>query len=118
MPDRQAAALTLARHETQRLHVAAATTVWVVSGRVLVRGPLQWLAETLLAPEQCLGPEQRLDLAAGGWIDLVGLSDARVAVLSRDRTMPWRWLARILDDWADRMRRKQLPSATGRQSRT
>ena len=118
MHHRQVAALTLARHETQRLHVSAASTVWVVSGHVLVRGPLEWLAETLLAPEQRLGPEQRLELAAGGWIDLVGLSEARVAVLSPDRALPWRRLAQCLGDWAARMRGKRLPSATGRPSRT
>ena len=103
MPERNATALTLACHETQRVLVGARTTVWVRSGCVLVRGPLAWLAETLLAPEQRLGPEQRLELADGGWIDLVGLDEAHLVLLPHAPGRPWRRLMRYLGGWRGRL---------------
>ena len=107
----KAAELTLAHQQTQRLLVRAGTTVWVRSGSALVRGPLEWLAETMLAPEQRLGPEQRLELADGGWIDLVGLDEARLVLLPPARAMatPWERLLCQIRSWRGRL----LAAGTG-----
>lgn len=97
MQDRQLTMLTLARGETRRVLVEAGTTVLVVSGCLVLRGPLQWLAETIQAPEQHLGPEQALELASGGWVDLLAGKGAQVVLLPRARQKLWRQVARCLE---------------------
>jgi len=96
LQDRQSTVLPLARGETRRIRVAARTTVLVVSGSVVVRGPLDWLADTMLAPEQRLGPEQRLEFASGGWVDLQAGNGAQVVLLPRESQQLVRRVARYL----------------------
>ncbi len=81
MEDRQMMRLALGKGEVRRVLVEAGTTVLVLEGRVSVRGPLQWLAETPVAPEQRLGSEQALTLENGGWIDLTAAEAAELLVL-------------------------------------
>jgi hypothetical protein len=97
MQDRQLTTLTLARGETRRVLLEAGTLVLVVSGSLVLRGPLQWLAETILAPEQRLGPEQALVLATGGWVDLQAGDGAQLVLLPRARQQLWRQVARCLE---------------------
>jgi hypothetical protein len=97
MRDRQLTMLTLARGETRRVLMETGTMVLVISGRLVLRGPLEWLAETILAPEQRLGPEQVLELAGGGWVDLLASDGAQVVLLPRARQKLWKQLARCLE---------------------
>jgi hypothetical protein len=97
MQDRQLTMLTLARGETRRVLVGAGTLVLVVSGSLVLRGPLAWLAETIQAPEQRLDPEQALELAGGGWVDLLAGDGAQFVLLPRARQQLWRQVARSLE---------------------
>lgn len=97
MQDRQLTMLTLARGETRRVLLEAGTLVLVVSGSLVLRGPLQWLAETIVAPEQRLAPEQGLELASGGWVDLLAGDGAQVVLLPRPRQKLWRQATRALE---------------------
>ena len=71
--------------------------VLVISGSLVIRGPLEWLAETILAPEQHLGQEQGLELTSGGWVDLLAGDSAQVVLLPRARQNLWRQMARCLE---------------------
>lgn len=97
MQDRQLTMLTLARGETRRVLLEAGTLVLVVSGSLVLRGPLQWLAETILAAEQRLGPEQALEMATGGWVDLLAGDGAQLVLLPRARQKLWRQATRCLE---------------------
>lgn len=97
MQDRQLTMLILARGETRRVLLEAGTLVLVVSGSLVLRGPLQWLVETILAPEQRLGPEQVLELASDGWVDLLTGDGAQLVLLPRARQKLWRQVARCLE---------------------
>lgn len=97
MRDRQLTMLTLARGETRRVLMEAGTMVLVISGSLVLRGPLEWLAETIVAAEQRLGPEQAQELAVGGWVDLLAGDDAQVVLLPRARQKLWEQLARCLE---------------------
>ena len=94
MKDRQMMRLALGKGEARRVLVEAGTTVLVLEGRVSVRGPLQWLAETPVALEQRLGSEQALTLEGGGWIDLMASEAAELLVLPTQGLQVWRRVAR------------------------
>jgi hypothetical protein len=96
MQDRQISLLTLARGEARHVLVDARTMVLVISGNVIVRGPLEWLAEAIHVPEQHLGEEQVLELATGGWVDLLAGSSAQVILLPRERQKLWRQVAHCI----------------------
>lgn len=102
MQERQLTMLTLARGETRRVLMEAGTMVLVVSGSLVMRGPLEWLAETISAPEQHLNQEQRLELATGGWVDLLAGDGAQVVLLARARQKLWRQMAHCLERWLGR----------------
>jgi len=97
MRDRQMTMLTLARGETRRVLIEAGTMVLVISGSLVLRGPLEWLAETMVAQEQRLGQEQMLALRTGGWIDLLTGDGAQVLLLAGERRKFWRSLAVCLE---------------------
>jgi hypothetical protein len=97
MQDRELTMLTLARGETRRLLMEAGTTVLVFSGSLVLRGPLEWLAETILAPEQRIYEEQELELATGGWVDLLTRDGAQVVLLPRTPHHRWRQVVSYLE---------------------
>lgn len=97
MKDRQMMRLALGKGDARRVLVEAGTTVLVLEGSANVRGPLQWLAETPVAPEQPLGLEQVLTLEGGGWIDLMAAEAAELLVLPPQGLQVWRRVARGLE---------------------
>lgn len=111
MEDRQLTMLTLARGETRRVLMEAETMVLVISGSLVLRGPLEWLAETVLAPEQRICPEQGLELATGGWVDLLAGDGAQVVLLPRARQARWGQVVRCLERLLGK-----VPEATVRSS--
>ena len=58
--------------QDQALHIPldAHTTLQVSAGTVVVRQPLHWLGETVLAPSVTLRPGQSCRLEQGGWVEL------------------------------------------------
>ena len=97
MKGRQMMRLALGKGEARRLLVEAGTTVLVLEGRVIVHGPLQWLAETPVAPEQRLVSEQALMLESGGWIDLMAGEAAELLVLLPNGVQVWQRVVRGLE---------------------
>lgn len=97
MKDRQMMRLALGKGDTRRVLVEAGTTVLVLEGSASVRGPLQWLAETPVAPEQGLGSEQALTLESGGWIDLTAAEAAELLVLPPQGLQVWQRVVRGLE---------------------
>lgn len=96
MADRRLLKLVLGKGESQRVLVDAGTTVLVVSGRLVLRGPLLWLAETVIAPEQGLCPEQSLVIGDGGWVDLLTGDGVEVMLIPPGNGLFWRRVERCL----------------------
>jgi len=97
MKDRQMMRLALGKGEARRVLVEAGTKVLLLGGNASVRGPLQWLAETAMAPEQRLGVEQALTLENGGWIDLTATEAAELLVLPPQGLQVWRRVVQGLE---------------------
>lgn len=89
---RTAATLTrLQQGETLHLPLDAHTLLQVTAGMVVVRQPLRWLADTVVAPVVTLGPGQSCRLEQGGWIALQATGGA--AEVRSHRPVPaWRAL--------------------------
>jgi hypothetical protein len=97
MEDRRMMRLAFGKGDTRRVLVEAGTTVLVLQGSASVRGPLQWLAETPVAPEQRLGVEQALTLEGGGWIDLMATEAAELLMLPPQGLQVWQRVVRRLE---------------------
>ncbi len=97
MKDRQMMRLALGKGDTRRVLVEAGTTVMLVSGDLALRGPLVWLAENIVVPEQRLRPEQSQVIEAGGWIDLTAVEAAELVVMPPDGVQVWQKVARCFE---------------------
>lgn len=82
MEAERAMGLKLGAGETLRVYLAAGSALLVTAGRVDVRGPGVWLAETLLVQERTLLAEQYWLADAAGWIELSAPQGARVMALT------------------------------------
>ncbi len=89
--------LALGKGESRRVLVEAGTTVLLVAGNLALRGPLVWLAENIVAPEQHLRPEQSLMLESGGWIDLMAVDAAELVVMPPDGVQVWQKVVRCCE---------------------
>lgn len=96
MADRRLMKLALGKGESQRFLVDAGTTVLVVSGCLVLRGPLVWLAENMVAPEQRLGAEQSLVVSDGGWIDLLAGDGVELLLIPPESGLLWKQAVRCL----------------------
>jgi len=90
MGERSLTWMTLLPGEARRVHVEAGAALRVECGTVTVRGPLAWVAETILAPEQRLGPEQSMAVPTGGSVELLAGDEVRLVLLQRARSSLWR----------------------------
>lgn len=97
MEDRRMMRLALGKGDSRRVLVEAGTTVLALDGTLTVRGPLVWLAESPVAPEQRLGSEQALALENGGWIDLMAVEASELLVLPPDGIRVWQKVARCFE---------------------
>lgn len=93
MSDQPVTLLNLARGESQRYLVAAGNTLLVLSGRIVLHGPAEWLAETLVSPQQRLCAEETLVFAQGGWVEVMAGDDAQLALLANRQPGVWQRLA-------------------------
>lgn len=96
MVDQRLMKLALGKGASQRVLVEARTTVLVVSGHVVLRGPLSWLAENVVAQEQRLCAEQSLVVEDGGWIDLFASDHVELMVLPPEGDLFWQRVGRCL----------------------
>ncbi len=97
MEGRRMMRLALGKGDSRRVLVEPGTTVLALEGTLTVRGPLVWVAETTLAPEQRLGSEQALTLESGGWVDLMAVEAAEFVVLPPEGVQVWRKVVRGLE---------------------
>lgn len=95
MVDRRVTKLALGKGGSQRVLVKARTTVLVVSGHLVLRGPLAWQAENGVVPAQRLCAEQSLLIDEGGWIELLAHDHVEWVLLPPERGFFWR-----LNRWA------------------
>lgn len=97
MEARRLTMLELGSGEAQRVLVEAGSMLLVISGRLVVRGPLVWVAENILVPEQSLVGEEMLVLAEGGWLDLLARDKAQFALIPCERIGFWQQTARCVE---------------------
>ena len=87
--------------QDQALHIPldARTTLQVSAGTVVVRQPLRWLGETVLAPVVTLEPGQSCRIEQGGWVELRA-QDGDAEVRSHPPAPVWQtlwhWLTHVL----------------------
>ena len=72
MEDRRTIPLSLGAGETRRLLLEAGSTVMVLSGQLVWRDPLAWVAESIIANAQLLGSEEARVVARGALLGGVG----------------------------------------------
>ena len=65
----------LQRGETLHMPLDAHTTLQVAAGEVIVREPLRWLGDTVVAPVATLSEGRSHRLQNGGWVELRALGD-------------------------------------------
>lgn len=96
MVDRRVMKLVLGKGGSQRVLIEARTIVLVVSGHLVLRGPLSWQAENGVALEQRLCAEQSLLIDDGGWIDLFASDRVELMLLPPESGLFWRQVGRCL----------------------
>jgi hypothetical protein len=96
MVDQRLMKLVLGKGESQKVLVDARTTVLVVSGQVMLRGPQVWLAESVITQEHTLCAEATLVIEDGGWVDLLARDRAELMLLPPERSLFWQQVGRCL----------------------
>lgn len=89
----------LAPGEALHLPLDERTTLQLVAGSVLLREPLRWLADTMLAPAVNLSEGQCHRLAQAGWV-VVQAGAAGAQILSHRDLTGWQRLGQ----WVSRRR--------------
>lgn len=74
--------LRLARGTRQAVAVTAGTIILVRRGRITLREPLAWLAESCLRAEHHLTAEATYTVTTRGWAEIVALDSAEVALIA------------------------------------
>jgi hypothetical protein len=94
MESRQGQIVVLGATEVLRIWLESATTLLVASGRVVLRGPPDWLAETMVMPERHLATEGILLVPRAGWFELAASAGAQVVLIEPARKSWRHWLKR------------------------
>ncbi|HEX5784872.1 MAG TPA: hypothetical protein VFY35_09120 [Burkholderiaceae bacterium] len=113
MVDQRLMKLVLGKSESQRVLVEARTTVLVVSGHLVLRGPLAWQAESVITQEHTLCAEESLLVEDGGWIDLRARDRVELMLLPPERSAFWRQVGRCLGKLFEHEPRGTLAAPTG-----
>lgn len=109
--------VTLADRETRQILVDAGSTLLVADGRLHLRPPVVWLAETMRRPDQRLDAEQTWVAESAGWIDLRADGGAQVLIVAPGCQPLWRKIGRCLADWSAGWHSTRRPLAgSGRSS--
>lgn len=97
MECRQTTQFVLAAGETRQMLVEANTMVLVLEGRIAVRPPLLWMAETMVIQESELVPEQPRVMEQGGWVALRAISRADIVLIPPEGIAVWSKIGRCLE---------------------
>ncbi|WP_233870825.1 hypothetical protein [Paraburkholderia adhaesiva] len=92
--------LTLPAGQALRQRMARGTVVHVESGRINVRLPFQWLAQTAWRPEHPMSAGNVLVIEASGWLEITGEAQAVIEVRPPAASAWRRGLWRIRGVWA------------------
>lgn len=97
MDCRQTMKFTLVPGETRQVLVEAKTLVLLTEGRIALRAPLLWLAETMVAQETELMSERPWVIEQGGWVALRAISNSGIVLIPPEGVALWRQVGRCLD---------------------
>ena len=89
--------LALGTGESRQVLLEAGRTVLVLEGQLVLRRPLLWLAENIVAPELTLGAELVWVAEQGGWVELLAKGSVSVVIVPPDGVSLWRQVGRCLD---------------------
>ena len=96
MEDRPVMNLALSSGETRQILLEAGSAVLVMGGQLVVRCPMQWIAENILAPEVFLAAEQAWVAESGGWVTLQACGSTQFVVIPPNGISFWREVGRCL----------------------
>lgn len=101
MAQRQISTRSLTAGDSWHLAARRGGVLYVVTGSVVLRGPMRWLAECMVVPEQILEEGASVALTEDGWVAVSSSRGAEIrlqeAPLGARRwpRLPWReWLHR------------------------
>ena len=81
MGDDRTQEIRLAAGASQRVQLLRGGAILVRRGRVLLRPPMEWLAESIVAAEVQLGDEDIYVAVGAGGVELMAIGSAEVAVI-------------------------------------
>lgn len=96
MEDRPVMNLALSCGESRQVLLEAGSAVLVMGGQLVVRCPMLWLAENILAPEVFLAAEQAWVAESGGWVTLQACGSTQFVVIPQNGISFWREVGRCL----------------------
>lgn len=98
MDDDRVREIQLAAGASESVRLARDSVILVRRGRVVLRPPMEWLAENVIRPEVRLEQDETYTAVAGGWADLIAQGSAEVMLVSglSNRLPPCRRLLRLL----------------------
>ena len=82
--------------ESRQILLEAGSTVLVLDGQLVLRRPLLWLAENVVAPEEFLAAEQAWVAEAGGWVTLQAQGGVKLVVIPPNGVSFWQEVGRCL----------------------
>jgi hypothetical protein len=98
MDDDRERELQLAAGASQRIHLRRGSVILVTRGRVVLRPPMGWLAESVVGAEVGLDAEETYVVSSAGSVDLMATRAAGVVVIRgpEHRKFKWLWLWQLL----------------------
>lgn len=82
--------------QTAHMCLAENANVTVLSGKLRVQGPRQWVSETVICPSVVLEERQARWFGTGGWVSMHAVGEAEFSVRSTRRRSRFEWLADLL----------------------
>lgn len=96
MEDRRTIPLTLKAGESRQLLLEYGSTVLVLEGRLLWREPPAWMADTVVACERGLGPEEVHRVERSGWTEFSASQAVQAVIIAPDSVAFWSQVGRCL----------------------
>ena len=81
--------LSLGAGETRRLLLEAGSTVLVLSGQMVWRDPPVWVAESVVANAQSLGPEEARVVESSSWVEFSAQQAVQAVIIAPDGVAFW-----------------------------
>ncbi len=98
MDDDRERELQLAAGASQRIHLRRGSVILVTRGRVVLRPPMNWLAESVVSAEVGLDAEATYVASGAGSVDLMATRAAGLVVIRgrEQRGFKWSWLWQLV----------------------